>query len=146
MYRCILALALVLPLSLVGCKKASTQGTQNDKTAESPATAICIPERSNMILRRSRFVHQLPVSKDRTLIVHAISHMRLPADRDISALVEYFAEPRRIPARGQRHELPAARRGMDQMAKGPQHGGRGADEVPERRRRQAEPDLPLSHR
>ena len=38
MYRCILALALVLPLSLVGCKKASTQGTQNDKTAESPAT------------------------------------------------------------------------------------------------------------
>jgi FkbH-like protein len=50
-----------------------------------------------MILRRSRFVHQLPVGKDRTLIVHAISHMRLPADRDIGALVEYFAEPRHIP-------------------------------------------------
>ena len=50
-----------------------------------------------MILRRSRFVHQLPVGKDRTLIVHAISHMRLPADSDISTLIDYFAEPRRIP-------------------------------------------------
>jgi FkbH-like protein len=50
-----------------------------------------------MILRRSRFVHQLPVGKDRTLIVHAISHMRLPADRDINRLVDHFAEPRRIP-------------------------------------------------
>src|SRR5580692_2600721 len=50
-----------------------------------------------MILRRSRFVHQLPVGKDRTLIVHAISHMRLPADNDISTLIDYFAEPRRIP-------------------------------------------------
>ena len=50
-----------------------------------------------MILRRSRFVHQLPVGKDRTLIIHAISHLRLPADRDISMLVDHFAEPRRIP-------------------------------------------------
>src|ERR1700733_7040142 len=50
-----------------------------------------------MILRRSRFVHQLPVGKDRTLIVHAISHMRLPADPDINRLVDHFAEPRRIP-------------------------------------------------
>jgi FkbH-like protein len=50
-----------------------------------------------MILRRSRFVHQLPVGNDRTLIVHAISHMRLPADNEISALLEYFSEPRRIP-------------------------------------------------
>ena len=50
-----------------------------------------------MILRRSRFIHQLPVGTDRILIVHAISHMRLPVDRDIGALVDYFAEPRRIP-------------------------------------------------
>jgi len=50
-----------------------------------------------MILRRSRFIHQLPVGKDRSLIVHAISHMRLPANGEISALLEYFAEPRRIP-------------------------------------------------
>jgi FkbH-like protein len=50
-----------------------------------------------MILRRSRFIHQLPVGKDRILIVHAISHMRLPVDRDIGALVDHFAEPRCIP-------------------------------------------------
>jgi FkbH-like protein len=50
-----------------------------------------------MILRRSRFIHQLPVGKDRSLIVHAISRMRLPANGEISALLEYFAEPRRIP-------------------------------------------------
>ena len=50
-----------------------------------------------MILRRSRFIHQLPVGKDRSLIVHAISQVRLPANGEISALLEYFAEPRRIP-------------------------------------------------
>src|ERR1700735_1740459 len=50
-----------------------------------------------MILRRSRFIHQLPVGKDRSLIVHAISQMRLPANGEISALLDYFAEPRRIP-------------------------------------------------
>jgi FkbH-like protein len=50
-----------------------------------------------MILRRSRFVHLLPVGQGRTLIVHAISHMRLPADGEISALLEYFSEARRMP-------------------------------------------------
>src|ERR1700723_4007352 len=50
-----------------------------------------------MILRRSRFIHQLPVGKDRSLIVHAISQMRLPANGEISALLDYFAEPRHIP-------------------------------------------------
>src|ERR1700679_658477 len=50
-----------------------------------------------MILRRSRFVHLLPVGQGRTLIVHAISHMRLPADSEISALLDYFSEPRGMP-------------------------------------------------
>src|SRR5579871_5541206 len=50
-----------------------------------------------MILRRSRFVHLLPVGPDRTLVVHAISHMRLPADREITALLKYFSESRRFP-------------------------------------------------
>jgi FkbH-like protein len=50
-----------------------------------------------MILRRSRFVHLLPVGQGRTLIVHAISHMRLPADGEISALLEYFSQARGIP-------------------------------------------------
>src|SRR5579872_4777174 len=50
-----------------------------------------------MILRRSRFVHLLPVGEGRTLVVHAISHMRLPADSEITTLLEYFSEPRRVP-------------------------------------------------
>jgi FkbH-like protein len=50
-----------------------------------------------MILRRSRFIHQLPVGRDRFLVVHAIRNMRLPADREISVLIDYFGEPRRIP-------------------------------------------------
>jgi FkbH-like protein len=51
-----------------------------------------------MILRRSRFVHLLPVGPGRTLLVHAISHMRLPVDREITALLEFFLEGRRVPA------------------------------------------------
>src|SRR5579871_1246665 len=50
-----------------------------------------------MILRRSSFVHLLPVGPDRTLVVHAISHMRLPADREITTLLAYFSQGRRIP-------------------------------------------------
>src|SRR5579862_6692267 len=50
-----------------------------------------------MILRRSRFVHLLPVGQGRTLIVHAISQLRLPADSEITELLEYLSEPRRIP-------------------------------------------------
>jgi FkbH-like protein len=50
-----------------------------------------------MILRRSRFVHLLPVGLNRILIVHAISHLRLPVDNEVAALLEYFSEPRRVP-------------------------------------------------
>jgi len=50
-----------------------------------------------MILRRSRFVHQLPLGNGRILIVHAISHMRLPADSEVGKLLDYFTEPRNVP-------------------------------------------------
>ena len=50
-----------------------------------------------MLLRRSRFVHQLPVGEGRILIVHAVDAMRLPADREVGVLLDYFAEPRRVP-------------------------------------------------
>ncbi len=50
-----------------------------------------------MILRRSRFVHQLPVGAGRILIVHAISHTRLSVDREIGTLLDFFREPRNIP-------------------------------------------------
>ena len=50
-----------------------------------------------MILRRSRFVHQLDFGNNRYLIVHAVRSLRLPVDRDVNALLNYFAEPRRLP-------------------------------------------------
>lgn len=50
-----------------------------------------------MILRRSRFVHQIPVGENRILIVHAFSHMYLPADHEVGILLDYFSEPRRVP-------------------------------------------------
>jgi FkbH-like protein len=50
-----------------------------------------------MVLRRSSFIHKLPVGPDRFLLVHAIRNMRLPVDRETSVLIDYFGEPRRIP-------------------------------------------------
>jgi FkbH-like protein len=50
-----------------------------------------------MVLRRSRFIHQLSVGADRYLLVHAIRNLRLPVDRDIRVLIDFFAEPSRIP-------------------------------------------------
>jgi FkbH-like protein len=51
-----------------------------------------------MMLRKSRFVHQLPVGADRVLLVHAISHLRLPVDRAVARLVEQFERPRELSA------------------------------------------------
>jgi FkbH-like protein len=50
-----------------------------------------------MILRRSRFIHLLPVGHDRVLVVHAISQLRLPADAQIAAMLAYFGDPREFP-------------------------------------------------
>jgi FkbH-like protein len=50
-----------------------------------------------MILRRSRFVHQLPVGPNRYLAVHAIRNLRLPVDHESNAIIDYFAAPRAIP-------------------------------------------------
>ena len=52
-----------------------------------------------MVLRRSRFIHQLSVGPDRFLIVHAIRNMRLPVDREISVLIDYFARTAAHPGR-----------------------------------------------
>ena len=51
-----------------------------------------------MILRQSRFIHLVPVGPDRFLVINAISQMRLPADGQIAALLEYFAQDREFPA------------------------------------------------
>lgn len=50
-----------------------------------------------MNLRRSRFVHVLPVGTDRYLVVHAVNHMRLPVDRDVKILLDFFEQPRTVP-------------------------------------------------
>ena len=72
-----------------------------------------------MILRRSRFIHQMPVGAGRFLIVHAISQTRLSVDRDINILLDYFAEPRKIPAR---KADPAAREATLGPRQQPQDG------------------------
>ena len=50
-----------------------------------------------MILRKSHFIHLLPLGVNRVLLVHAISHLRLPIDREVSDAIDYFAEPRKMP-------------------------------------------------
>jgi FkbH-like protein len=50
-----------------------------------------------MILRKSRFVHQLPVGPDRVLLVHAISHLRLAVDPAVARVVDCFEQPRSLP-------------------------------------------------
>ncbi|HEY3949119.1 HAD-IIIC family phosphatase [Phenylobacterium sp.] len=50
-----------------------------------------------MLIRRSTYVHLTPLAQDRVLIVHAISHLRLVVDAEVSGIVEWFAEPRDMP-------------------------------------------------
>jgi FkbH-like protein len=50
-----------------------------------------------MKLRKSRFVHQLPLGDDRVLILHAVSQVRLAVDRDVDAVIEHFTTPRDWP-------------------------------------------------
>ena len=51
-----------------------------------------------MLLRRSAFVHVLPLGPGRALIVHAVSPLRLAVDDDAVALIDAFASPRDLPA------------------------------------------------
>ena len=50
-----------------------------------------------MILRKSRFVHLLPLGMNRVLLVHAISHLRLAIDQEVSDAIDYFTVPRTMP-------------------------------------------------
>lgn len=51
-----------------------------------------------MILRLSQFAHLLPVADGRLLVVHALTHMRIVADRELAQIIEYFREPREVAA------------------------------------------------
>ena len=50
-----------------------------------------------MRLRTSSFVHLLPVGEGRSLVLHAVSHLRLTVDPDIAWIVEHFRQPRTLP-------------------------------------------------
>jgi FkbH-like protein len=50
-----------------------------------------------MRLRRSSFVHKIPVGPDRVLLVHAVSHLRFLANAEIAAVFDFFETPRTVP-------------------------------------------------
>jgi FkbH-like protein len=50
-----------------------------------------------MLIRRSTYVHLTPLSGDRVLIVHAISHLRLVVDEQVAGIIDWFGEPRDMP-------------------------------------------------
>ena len=50
-----------------------------------------------MNLRKSSFIHQLPLGANRVLIVHALSQLRLTIDRNVNTLIDYFSVPRPWP-------------------------------------------------
>jgi FkbH-like protein len=50
-----------------------------------------------MLIRRSTYVHLTPLSEDRVLIVHAISHLRLVIDREVAGIIAWFDTPRDMP-------------------------------------------------
>jgi FkbH-like protein len=50
-----------------------------------------------MALRKSSFVHLIPVGEGRVLALHAVTHLRLVVDRDLAEMIAFFEEPREIP-------------------------------------------------
>ena len=50
-----------------------------------------------MRLRRSSFVHKIPVGPDRVLLVHAVSHLRFLANAEIAGVFDFFETPRDLP-------------------------------------------------
>jgi FkbH-like protein len=50
-----------------------------------------------MIFQRSRFVHLLPLPGGRSLAVHAVSHVRITADPELTTVLGYFEAPRKLP-------------------------------------------------
>jgi len=50
-----------------------------------------------MLLRRSSFIHQIDFGNGRYLIIHAAKNLRLPVDKEVNALLNFFAVPRKLP-------------------------------------------------
>ncbi|HEY6344257.1 MAG TPA: HAD-IIIC family phosphatase [Bryobacteraceae bacterium] len=50
-----------------------------------------------MILRQSRFIHQVPVSPGQILVLHAVNYVRLNVTQEVRDIIAFFAEPRSVP-------------------------------------------------
>jgi FkbH-like protein len=50
-----------------------------------------------MIFQKSRFLHQLPLGPNRVLLVHALSHQRLAVEAAVSAVLDFFTQPKQWP-------------------------------------------------
>lgn len=46
-----------------------------------------------MALRKSRFVHMIPLADDRVLVLHAVNLLRWTVDRDLAQVIDLFARP-----------------------------------------------------
>lgn len=46
-----------------------------------------------MSLRKSRFIHMVPLSDDRVLVLHAVNQLRWAVDRQLAQLIDLFAKP-----------------------------------------------------
>jgi FkbH-like protein len=67
-------------------------------TVESASNSVGVRVREPaVILRRSSFLHQIPLGEGRMLLIHALSHLRLTVDAEVAAILDWFAEPRSMP-------------------------------------------------
>ena len=51
-----------------------------------------------MQLRRSQFLHDIPLDDGRALLIHAVSHLRTVVDPTVAKIVRFCATPRQLPA------------------------------------------------
>ncbi len=50
-----------------------------------------------MQLRRSQFLHEIPLDEGRVLLIHAVSHLRQVVDKTVADIVRFCATPRELP-------------------------------------------------
>ena len=50
-----------------------------------------------MRLRRSQFLHDIPLDEGRALLIHAVSHLRLVVDPTVAKIVRFCETPRQLP-------------------------------------------------
>ena len=89
--------AAILDLRGGFCERSQALGGHIVVTSSSQAWRRLILPARPMRLRRSSFVHKIPVGPDRVLLVHAISHLRFLANDEIARVFDFFETPRTLP-------------------------------------------------